>query len=97
MLSSLQRLFQIVRSYQDDQQNVRFKGQARGKQGRASISLLTLQVEQHVRLVILEHLRNQLDVHVLHVDLLYTGAGPYQITYPAGLKKPPDVPGGSCS
>jgi hypothetical protein len=31
---------------------------------------LTFQVEQHVRLVILEHLCYELDVHVLHVDLL---------------------------
>ena len=27
-------------------------------------------MEQHVRLVVLEHLRDELDVHVLHVDLL---------------------------
>jgi len=30
----------------------------------------TFEMEEHVRLVILEHLRDQLDVHVLDVDLL---------------------------
>lgn len=29
-----------------------------------------LEMEQTIRLVILEHLRHQLDIHVLHVDLL---------------------------
>jgi hypothetical protein len=35
-----------------------------------SMDRLTFQVEQHVRLVVLEHLRYELDVHVLHIDLL---------------------------
>ena len=32
----------------------------------------TFKVEQNVGLVVLEHLRNKLDVHVLDVDLLLT-------------------------
>ena len=33
-------------------------------------AVLTLQVKKDVRLVVLEHLGHQLDVHVLDVDLL---------------------------
>ena len=36
-----------------------------------SVSRQTLQMEQHVRLVIFEHLRHKFHVHVLNVDLLY--------------------------
>ena len=31
---------------------------------------LTLEMKEHIRLIVLEHLSNQLNVHVLHVDLL---------------------------
>ena len=31
---------------------------------------ITFQVEEDVRLVVLEHLRDELDVHVLDIDLL---------------------------
>jgi hypothetical protein len=34
-------------------------------------SVCTFKVEKHVRLVILEHLSDQFDVHVLDVDLLH--------------------------
>ena len=30
----------------------------------------TFKVEENIRLVVLEHLRDQLDIHVLDVDLL---------------------------
>lgn len=30
----------------------------------------TLKMEQHIRLVVLEHLGNQFDIHVLDIDLL---------------------------
>ena len=32
---------------------------------------LTLQVEEHVGLIVLEHLGNKLDVHVVDIDLLF--------------------------
>ncbi len=32
----------------------------------------TLQVEEHIRLIVLKHLRYKLDVHVLNIDLLST-------------------------
>lgn len=33
----------------------------------------TFKMEEHVRLIVLEHLCDQLDVHVLDVDFLRTG------------------------
>lgn len=37
---------------------------------RIVTSCLTLKVEQDIGLVVLEHLRDELDIHVLNVDLL---------------------------
>lgn len=50
-------------------------------------------MEQHIRLIILEHLGDQLDVHVLNVDLLYLVLNFRSAT----VIKPVYTPAGSCS
>lgn len=42
----------------------------RSRNCRALEVSLTFQVEQYVGLIILEHLSNQLNIHVLHIDVL---------------------------
>lgn len=53
----------------------------------------TFQVEQHIRLVVLEHLRDQFHVHILDVNIL-----PYPLVPGAQEARQQDsVPAGFCS
>lgn len=40
--------------------------------GHLNAAMHTFEMKQHIALVIFEHLRHELDVHVLDIDLLFT-------------------------